>query len=95
MTNKMLKTLHPDAVKALVGGNMIVDNSPLEADIGKVVKFKNWNKNMGTLKRDHTYTIIGVQKIYDGRISYRATCNGIDDTFGCPALPDEVEFVPK
>jgi hypothetical protein len=62
-------------------------------DIGKSVRFKNLESGIGASKRDHTYTIIGVQKIFDGRIAYRVTCNEFEDRFGCPALPAEIEFI--
>lgn len=90
---KMLSALHPDAARGLVEGGFIAGSVPdLEKNIGRTVRFINWTESMGTLKRDHMYTIIGVQKVYDGRVAYRVTCNGFDDTFGCPARPEEVEF---
>lgn len=89
----MLSKLHPDAAKVLSLGGFLASDPVLELDIGKQVRFKDWTPDMGTLKRDYTFTIIGVQRIYTGEIAYRVTCDGFDDTFGCPALPGKVNFV--
>ena len=92
----MLKKLHPDAATVLTERDLLAQNPEMEKNVGCVIRFK-WNekdaKALGTAKRDFTYTIIGVQKIWDGRVAYRVLCNGYKDTFGCPALPDEIDFV--
>ena len=61
-----------DATTALTDRDLLAQNPEMEKKIGCVVRFK-WNekdaKSLGTAKRDFSYTIIGVQKIWDGRIA--------------------------
>lgn len=48
---------------------------------------------MGTIARDHSFKIVGVQRDWQGRHCYRVLCNGYNDTFGRVAHPDEIKFV--
>lgn len=92
-TINIINKSHPDAVKALALGGLFAENQKMEVNIGRVVKFTNWVKSMGTLKRDYTYTIIGVQKTYNGTLAYRVFCNGFTDTFGSVAEVAEIQFI--
>ena len=89
----MYDKLHPDCVKALILGGLAAHDEELEKHVGKDVRFKDWKPSMGTATRDWSFKIIGVQKIFDGRIAYRVLCNDGQDNFGRPALPDQVCFV--
>ena len=92
-TATIIAKSHPDAIAGLLERGLMAEDAEMEKDIGRVVKFINWNPSMGTVARDYTFTIIGVQKIHDGRLAYRVQCNGFDDTFGRPALRDEIKFI--
>jgi hypothetical protein len=61
--------------------------------IGRKVRFINWEPGMGTMARDYTFTIVGHQRTYGGRLAYRVLCDNGWDDFGRPAHYDEVEFV--
>ena len=65
----------------------------MSANIGRDVRFKDWQPSLGTLRRDFSFRIVGTQLTWDGKIAYRVTCNGYNDTFGSVARPEDVEFV--
>ena len=73
--------------------DFLIENSELHKNIGKLIKFKNWNKRMGTIAKTDTFKIMGVQKIYDGTLAYRVYSQNYNDTFGRPARPEEIKFV--
>lgn len=89
----MINKLHPDVRTVLVGRGLLAFDKKMAKNIGRRVIYKNWKPSMGTLARDHTFTIVGIQKDYAGNLCYRVTCNGFKDTFGRCANPKEIEFV--
>lgn len=94
----MHERLHPDAVTLLEDRNLMASCDEMEKNVGRAVRFKGpWTKarltRMGTSARDHTFEIIGVQKIWDGRLAYRVLAREYEDTFGRPATADEIDFL--
>ena len=92
----MLNKLHPEIGMALINGGFLAQSAEMEKNIGRIVRFapgRPWRAGDGTATRDFTYTIIGVQRIYNGTIAYRATCNDGADNVGRPFLPTEIEFI--
>jgi hypothetical protein len=92
-TAQMILRSHPDAQRALVGMGLTLADAELEKNIGRRVRFINWEPKMGTLTRDFSFTIIGVQRTIYGEKAYRVTCDGYADSFGRPARPSEIEFL--
>jgi hypothetical protein len=91
-----IQEIHPDALKVLTLGGLLANreqNEQFRKYIGRDVRFTNWKPSDGTLKRDHTFRIIGIQKIFSGELAFRVLCNGFQDTFGCVAQFDKVEFI--
>ena len=94
----MINQLHPDAREALVGRRLLAYDPEMAKKVGRIVRFvfpNGWKPSDGTAKRDFLYKVIGVQKIWDGRLAFRVLCLGFEDDFGCPALPNEIKFVSE
>lgn len=89
---EMLGQLHGDAALVLVNGGLLVRDPDLEAHVGRDVRFHSWKPSMGTVTRDFTFRIVGVQRDWKGRHCWRVLCNDGHDTFGRVAHPSEVEF---
>ncbi len=94
----MLKNIHPDAAFILVGRGLLAEDAEMEKNIGRFVKFihpedEGAKARMGSLKWTKPFKIIGIQKIWDGSKAYRVQCTAYDDSFGCPAKPDEIRFL--
>lgn len=92
-TTNILNNCHIDAIKALSGSGLFVEDSEMEKNIGCIIKYINWEPSMGTIARDYNFTVIGVQKNWRGEIVYRVLCNDGHDTFGRCAHIDEIEFI--
>lgn len=88
----MLNQLHPDAALLLISRGLITKDADMERNLGRMVRFINWTPSLGTQARDNVFSIIGVQKIYNGTLAYRVVCDAEGDTFGRPARPDQIEF---
>lgn len=88
----MLDQLHGDAALVLINRGMLVRDQDLEAHVGRDVRFHSWNPSMGTVTRDFTFRIVGVQRDWKGRHCWRVLCNDGHDTFGRVAHPSEVGF---
>ncbi len=93
-TQRNLATMHPD-LQAFQGSLFGVRNEAMEAHIGCVVELHN--PKQGGYYRFGTsgfkpHRIIGVQRIHDGSIAYRAVCldKNCVDTFGRPVKPSDV-----
>ena len=67
-------------------------NPDMEKNIGCKIRF-NYNKRNGSLANECVHTIVGIQKIWNGQLAYRVTNDTFNDTFGRPALPNEISFV--
>lgn len=89
----MLNALHPDACLLLINRGLLCQDENLQKEIGRDVRYLSWTERMGTITRDHTFKIVGVQKDWKGEPCWRVLCNHGTDTFGRVAQPSEVEFV--
>lgn len=91
--DNIISKSHPDAITILAFRGLVCEDAEMEKNIGRQIKYINWTPSMGTLARDNTFTIIGVQKNYKGEKCYRVMCDGYNDTFGRVAKPDSFEFI--
>lgn len=84
----------PEAKDILEARGLVPTVVPADmaANIGRKIRFINWEPSMGTRRRDHTFTIVAVQKNYRDEFAYRVTCDGTNDTFGSVAFPGTFEF---
>lgn len=91
----MLSKIDAAAAMVIVNAGLLVTRVPEEMakNVGRVVRYTNWKPNMGTVTRDFTFTIIGVQKDFKGDLVYRVICDGFNDTIGRCAAVDGIEFV--
>jgi hypothetical protein len=91
----MYDKLHPDASLALIGGGFMLRDEDMERDIGRTVRYKPPVDvaSHGTVARDYTFRIVGVQKVFNGTKAYRGLCNDGHDTFGRPLRPEDIEFL--
>ena len=67
----------------------------MEKNIGRQIRFQydSNQSRFGTIHRDYTFTIVGVQKDYKGDLCYRVTCDGFEDRFGSVASIGEFDFI--
>jgi hypothetical protein len=89
----MLDSLHPESAMLLINRGLLLRDEALEREIGRVVRFHSWKPDMGTMRRDFTFKIVGVQLDYAGRHCWRVLCNDGFDSFGSVAHPSDFEFV--
>lgn len=82
-------TRHPD-LDVFSGIFFDIPHTDLHKDIGGRIKFK---KRDGYLYSLQEYTIVGVQRIYDGTLAYRVEADDDPHHFGRPAKVDDVVFV--
>ena len=88
----MLDKINGELVSILIQKDLLGYFPEMEKNVGKQIRLKKelWNIKHGTLKRDYSFTIIGVQLDQQGTPIYRAFCNGFDDTFGSLFHPNEI-----
>jgi len=84
------KKLHP----LIAGENFsglfnVKSDTGLESFIGSKVKYKQWDKSMGTIARDEVYVIGSIQKIYTGELAFRVYATSYNDDFGRPMRVSE------
>lgn len=82
-------TRHPD-LDVFSGIFFDLPRTDLHKDIGGRIKFK---RDDGYLYSLQEYTIVGVQRIYDGSLAYRVMADDDTHRFGRPAKVDDVVFV--
>lgn len=84
-----------DIEKLLAHLGLTTASAPEEMvrNVGRIVRFKEWEPTDGTLRRDFSFTIRGLQLNYRGKVCYRVYSNGYNDVFGSVGDPDEIEFV--
>jgi len=80
--------LHED-LKPFRSMFFITEVTELHKNIGRKVRFKNPT----CLCEKEEHQIKMVQKIFDGSYSYRVYSTEREDTFGCPARPEIIEFL--
>ena len=85
-----MRKIKPEVLEMLQRCGLVTTDDAMEAHIGKRIVYANWEPMMGTVTRDHTFTIIGVQLTHTGEKAYRVVCNGFDDTFGRVARPADI-----
>lgn len=88
----MLNTLHPDIALAIVGRGLLGTCPAMEANIGRTVRFTQWQPSMGTLAKG-TFKIVGVQRAFDGTLCYRICSTAIEDIAGRLAAPSALQYV--
>ncbi|QNK01705.1 hypothetical protein [Dyella telluris] len=67
----------------------------MKHNVGRKLRYLNWEPKMGTIARDFTFTVREFQKDYRGELCYRIYCDGFDDRVGRPLNParESFEFV--
>ena len=64
--------------------DLMVQQPANDPNIGRIIKYTTKERGDGYIHHAYSFTIMGVQRIWDGSIAYRLKCNGFDDTFGSP-----------
>lgn len=89
-----MKSLIPHEAMGVVGqAGLTAQDAEMERNIGREIAFTNWKPRMGTARRDYTFTIVGIQKDFEGKLAYRVVCNGYNDTFGSVAQVNAFKFI--
>lgn len=82
---------HPDTANFYTerGGLFTIMNHPLRAHIGRKVIYIRPT----SAAELEVYTIVHLQRLYDGSIGYRLTCESDTMNAGRPASTTEVRFI--
>lgn len=71
-----------------VGGLFDVEPCELDLNVGKRCE---WIVKDCGIKQDG-FTIVGVQKLFDGTVAYRVVADSDSRKFGMPARPNEIHI---
>lgn len=84
-----------DPMEIVSSVGLVAHDIEMEKNIGRQIRF-NYDpadSRFGTIHRDYTFTIVGVQKNYRGELCYRVSCDGFEDRFGSVASIGEFGFI--